>query len=80
MCEAPLLASMHLRSHPVAAPGGWRTIARGEAIQEGMLGIWQTGDDAPGEYTLRLRVTTREGILLEQHVWVRLEREAGSGN
>jgi penicillin-binding protein 1C len=60
--------------------GGWRTIARGEAIQEGMLGIWQTGDDAPGEYTLRLRVTTREGILLEQHVWVRLERDAGSGN
>lgn len=60
------------------APGrdpdaGWRTIARGEAIRDGILGIWQTGEYAAGEYTLRLRVTTGEGILIEQRVWVRLE-------
>ncbi|MCS7289531.1 MAG: PBP1A family penicillin-binding protein [Roseiflexus sp.] len=60
------------------APGrdpiaGWRTIARGEAIRDGVLGIWQTGEYAPGEYTLRLRVTSNEGVLIEQRVWVRLE-------
>lgn len=52
---------------------GWRTIARGEAIRDGILGIWQTGEEPPGVYTLRLRVTTSEGILIEQRLWVRLE-------
>ncbi len=56
-----------------AADTGWRTIARGEAIRDGILGIWQTGENAPGEYTLRLRVTTGEGILIEQRVLLRLE-------
>lgn len=51
----------------------WRTIARGEAIRDGILGVWQTGDYVAGEYTLRLRVTTAEGILIEQRVPVRLE-------
>lgn len=56
-----------------APTSGWRTIAQGEAIADGILGIWQTGNSAAGEYTLRLRVTTTEGILLEQQVVVRLE-------
>lgn len=55
-------------------PGsGWRTIARGAAMTDGILGIWSTGTSTPGEYTLRLRVTTPEGILLEHRAIVRLE-------
>lgn len=46
-------------------PTGWQTIARSDAaVQGGLLGIWQTAGLAPGEYTVRLQVTTPEGFVV----------------
>ena len=43
-------------------PASWQPIGQSSApVTGGLLAIWQTGGLAPGEYTLRLRVSTPEG-------------------
>lgn len=47
-------------------PNGWSEITSGVApVSEGVLGVWNIGGLAPGPYTLRLRVSTPEGIEAE---------------
>lgn len=43
--------------------GSWRTIAQNALpVEDGLLGVWSTAGLPPGDYTLRLRVTTVEGL------------------
>jgi hypothetical protein len=53
-------------------PGNWTTITGGAADGYGMLGVWITTDQPPGEYTLRLRVTTSDGVPVEDRRVVQL--------
>lgn len=53
-------------------PQSWYLLNQGSGgIQNGLLGSWITSGYAHGEYTLRLSVTTREGLVVEarQTVW-----------
>jgi len=48
---------------PGGAPTTWQTIAQNPMpVEDGLLGVWITGGLAPGDYTLRLRVITVEGL------------------
>jgi membrane peptidoglycan carboxypeptidase len=43
-------------------PASWQPIGQSSTpVAGGLLAIWQTGGLAPGEYTIRLRVSTPEG-------------------
>jgi 1A family penicillin-binding protein len=53
-------------------PAAWQPIAGGAGVADGILGVWQTGGLAPGDYTLRLRLTTPDGAPSETHVVVRV--------
>jgi 1A family penicillin-binding protein len=56
---------------PGASPSEWRPVAQGGDVPDGILGVWETALPA-GEYTLRLRVTTMDGVPLETRVTVRV--------
>jgi 1A family penicillin-binding protein len=43
-------------------PTSWQIINQSAGATTGLLGIWQTRGLAPGDYTLRLRVTTPDGV------------------
>jgi penicillin-binding protein 1C len=44
-------------------PLEWQLLSQGPtSVENGLLGVWPAGAFAPGEYTLRLRVTTPEGL------------------
>jgi hypothetical protein len=53
-------------------PAEWQPIASGAGVADGILGVWQTGGLAAGEYTLRLRVTTPDGAPVESRVVIRV--------
>jgi hypothetical protein len=53
------------------APAEWRPISQGGDVSDGILGVWDAALP-PGEYTLRLRVTTMDGVPLETRVTVQL--------
>jgi 1A family penicillin-binding protein len=53
-------------------PSEWQPIAGGAGVADGILGVWQAGSLAPGEYTLRLRVTTPDGAPTEARTVVRV--------
>ena len=53
-------------------PAEWQPIAGGAGVADGILGVWQTGGLAAGEYTLRLHVTTPDGAPAESQVVVRI--------
>ena len=53
-------------------PAEWQPIAGGAGVADGILGVWQTGGLAAGEYTLRLRVTTPDGAPVESRVVIRV--------
>jgi 1A family penicillin-binding protein len=58
-----------------SAPTDWRPIGQGAlGVVDGILGVWSTADLPPGDYTLRLRVTTPEGVPVEAKTTVRLKR------
>ncbi len=55
-----------------AHPSAWNLLHRsGRGIENGLLGVWDTGGYPPGPYTIRLSVTTPEGMVVEttQAVW-----------
>jgi membrane carboxypeptidase/penicillin-binding protein PbpC len=55
-------------------PQLWQTVSQGaSAVENGLLGIWNTDGLAPGSYTLRLSVTTPEGATLSTTQNVRLQ-------
>jgi hypothetical protein len=56
-------------------PSDWQLISQGTApIQGGLIGIWSAGALPPGPYTLRLRVTTPEGVIVNATQTVTLAR------
>lgn len=56
-------------------PSSWQSISGGGlGITDGILGVWQTSNFEPGEYTLRLRVAMPGIAPIETRVLVRLER------
>jgi membrane carboxypeptidase/penicillin-binding protein PbpC len=56
-------------------PQQWQAIGSASgAVADGILGIWQSASMPPGEYTLRLRVVTPDGIPADTRIVVRLER------
>jgi penicillin-binding protein 1C len=58
-----------------ASPGSWQTVNQGTAeVQGSLLGVWRVADLAPGEYTLRLRVTPPGGQPTEARTTVRVRR------
>lgn len=57
-----------------SAPATWQTIAQNTLpVEGGLLGVWSTAGLAPGEYTLRLRVSTPEGFSVTTEQRVRYE-------
>ncbi|MBK9712816.1 MAG: transglycosylase domain-containing protein [Kouleothrix sp.] len=56
-------------------PASWQPIGQGTAgVDDGILGVWRVADLPPGQYTLRLRVTTLEGIPVETKLVVQIAR------
>ena len=56
-------------------PTAWQPIGQGAfGVVDGILGVWRTADLAPGDYVLRLRVTTPDGIPIESKTAVRVAR------
>jgi membrane carboxypeptidase/penicillin-binding protein PbpC len=54
-----------------ADPSSWQPIAAGAfGVADGILGTWPVADLPPGQYTLRLRVTTPVGLPAEARVTV----------
>ncbi len=48
---------------PGSAPSAWQTIAQNPLpVEDSLLGVWITSGLAAGDYTLRLRVITVEGL------------------
>nr|WP_255603621.1 transglycosylase domain-containing protein [Oscillochloris sp. ZM17-4] len=46
-----------------ADPQEWRPIGQGSvAVENGLLGVWMLGGLPPGQYTVRLRVVSADGI------------------
>jgi hypothetical protein len=54
-----------------ASPAEWQPIAQGGEVSDGILGVWGAALP-PGEYTIRLRVTTLDGVPVEARTTVRL--------
>ncbi len=54
-----------------ADPAEWQPIAQGGEVPDGILGVWDAALP-PGEYTLRLRVTTLDGVPVEARALVRV--------
>jgi penicillin-binding protein 1C len=56
-------------------PDNWQLIGQNTAaVEDGLLGVWFTNTLANGDYTLRLRVTTPDGIVVSDTQRVRIER------
>jgi membrane carboxypeptidase/penicillin-binding protein PbpC len=54
-------------------PTEWQPVASGPGpIADGILGLWKTDALPPGEYTLRLKVTTTDGVPLSVTTTVQL--------
>ena len=57
------------------APERWLPLGEGLfGVVDGILGVWPTGGLAPGDYILRLRIITPEGLPLESKITVHLRR------
>ncbi|HMQ30181.1 MAG TPA: transglycosylase domain-containing protein [Chloroflexaceae bacterium] len=57
-----------------AEPAQWQLIGQNTLpVDGGLLGVWTTAGLAPGDYTLRLRVTTPEGFSVSTTQSVRFE-------
>jgi hypothetical protein len=58
-----------------AEPAAWQPIAQGLfGVADGILGVWPVADLPPGQYTLRLRVTTTDGLASEVRTTVNITR------
>ena len=56
-------------------PSSWQQFARGNSpVAEGILGVWRTDELPLGDYTLRLRVTTSDGVPVESKVVITILR------
>jgi hypothetical protein len=58
-----------------AAPDTWQPIGDGTlGVVDGILGVWATGGLPPGDYVLRLRVLTPEGVPVEARSTLKIAR------
>lgn len=58
-----------------AAPDTWQPIGDGTlGVVDGILGVWATGGLPPGDYVLRLRVITPEGVPVEARSTLKIAR------
>ena len=58
-----------------ADPSSWQPIAQGMfGVADGILGVWPVADLPPGQYTLRLRVKTTDGLSSEARATVTIQR------
>jgi len=56
-------------------PSSWQQFARGGSpVADGILGVWRTDRLPLGDYTLRLRVTTPDGVPVESKVAITILR------
>jgi hypothetical protein len=56
-------------------PSEWQQFARGDAaVADGILGVWRNEALPPGDYTLRLRVTTPDGVPVEAKTTIYISR------
>lgn len=55
-------------------PPEWQLLAQGTQGRNGLLGMWEARTTPPGDYTLRLRVTTAEGVMVVATQVVQLVR------
>jgi hypothetical protein len=56
-------------------PSAWQQFARGDSpVADGILGVWRTDGLPPGDYTLRLRVTTPDGVPVESSATINITR------
>jgi 1A family penicillin-binding protein len=56
-------------------PQSWVLLNQGPGgVKKGLLGVWSTTGFAPGEYTIRLQVTTPEGFTLEASQTISLQQ------
>lgn len=56
-------------------PSSWQQFARGDSpVADGILGVWRTDSLPLGDYTLRLRVTTPDGVPVESKVVITILR------
>jgi membrane carboxypeptidase/penicillin-binding protein PbpC len=56
-------------------PTSWQPISQGLfGVADGILGVWPVADLPPGQYTLRLRVTTTDGLASEVRTAVNITR------
>ena len=56
-------------------PSSWQQFARGSSpVADGILGVWRTDRLPLGDYTLRLRVTTPDGVPVESKVAITILR------
>jgi peptidoglycan/xylan/chitin deacetylase (PgdA/CDA1 family) len=80
MADGPNFRSFRLEFGAGREPRVWRPIgpARDHSVKNGVLGIWESGDLAPGEYTLRLTVVDEAGHDHQSWVRVRLAATAAS--
>ncbi|NTU84184.1 MAG: penicillin-binding protein, partial [Chloroflexales bacterium] len=63
-----------------AQPEQWQLIGQNTIpVADGLLGVWSTAGLAPGEYTLRLRVTTPDGFSVSTTQTVRFEPRLAGG-
>lgn len=60
-----------------ASPAEWQPLGGNSfAVEKGLLGVWNTGGLAPGEYTLRLTVVAADGQRISASQLVRLQPPA----
>ena len=56
-------------------PSSWQEFARGDSsIADGILGVWRTDGLPLGDYALRLRVITPDGVPVESKVVITILR------
>jgi penicillin-binding protein 1C len=56
-------------------PSNWQQFARGDSpVADGILGVWRNDGLPVGDYTLRLRVLTADGVPVESKVLITIMR------
>lgn len=58
-----------------ARPDAWQPLAEGAfGVTDGILGVWRTAELPPGDYLLRLRIITPDGVTVEARNAVKIVR------
>jgi len=48
-------------------PTDWQVLGQSsQPVEQGLLGMWNAGSWSAGDYTIRLRVTLADGVVIEE--------------